>query len=78
MLLALIHLQSATVGSNAAETAVPAYLITGSIIMHTYVDKGAALILSKQWGRRSLYIIFCVLKTMTNRISLYHVISVST
>jgi len=66
MFPALINMQSATVDSNPVETTVHAYLITGSIIMHMYMDKGGNLTLNKQ-GRRSLCIIFCVLKAMNNR-----------
>lgn len=67
MFPALIYLQSITSDSNSVETTVHAYLITDSIIMHMYMDKGAKLTLNKQQERRSLYIIFHVLKTTNNK-----------
>lgn len=48
MFPALIYLQSTTVDSNLVETTVHAYLITDSIIMHMYMDKGANLTLNKE------------------------------
>lgn len=66
MFPALIYLQSTTV-DDLVETTVHASLITDSIIMRMYMDKGANLTLNKQQGRRSLCIIFYVLKTMNNR-----------
>lgn len=59
MFPALIYLKSTTVGSNLVETTAHAYLISDSIIMHMYMDKGVNLTLNKQQGRRRLCIIFC-------------------
>lgn len=67
MFPALIYLQSITSDSNSAEATVHAYLITDSIIMRVYTDKGANLTLNKQQERRSLCIISCVLKTMNSK-----------
>lgn len=48
MFPALISLQRATVDSSSVETTAHACLITDSIIMHVYMDKGANLTLKKQ------------------------------
>lgn len=48
MFPALIYLQSTTVERSSVETTAHAYLITDSIIMCMYMDKGDNLTLKKQ------------------------------